>query len=84
VSIYQLALGGEVRVPTMGGDVTMTVPAGTQSNKLLRLAGKGMPKAKGAGHGDQYVRLIGMLPTDLTERERELFHELAALRDART
>lgn len=81
VSIYDLVLGGEVRVPTMTGDVTMTIPSNTQNNKMLRLAGKGMPKAKGGGNGNLYVRLIGMLPTKLDARERELFEELAALRD---
>ncbi|MEO6991877.1 MAG: J domain-containing protein [Candidatus Baltobacteraceae bacterium] len=80
VSIYALILGGDVRVPTMTGDVTMTVPTGTQGNKLLRLSGRGMPKIKGGGAGDQYVRLIGTFPTDLSDRERELFGELAALR----
>ena len=80
VSIYELVLGGDIRVPTMSGDVTMTIPAGTQSNKLLRLTGKGMPKIKGGGSGDQYVRLIGMLPTELSDRERELFQELATMR----
>jgi len=76
VSIYDLVLGGDVRVPTMGGEVTMTIPPRTQNNKLLRLSGKGMPKPKG-GFGDEYVRLIGMLPTDLGKRELELFQELA-------
>lgn len=80
VSIYDLVLGGEVRVPTMSGDVTMTVPAGTQSNKLLRLTGKGMPHSKGGGSGDQYVRLIGTVPQHLTEKELKLYRELAALR----
>ena len=80
VSIYDLVLGGDVRVPTMTGDVTMTIPPGTQSNKLLRLGGKGMPKPRGGGAGDEYVRLIGTLPTDLSDRERKLFRELAALR----
>ena len=83
VSIYDLVLGGEVRVPTMTGDVTMTVPAGTQSNKMLRLGGKGMPKRKDGGFGDEYVRLIGQLPTNLTEKEQKLFRELAALRNGK-
>lgn len=83
VSIYDLVLGGEVRVPTMSGDVTMTIPQGTQSNKLLRLSGKGMPKPRGSGHGNQYVRLIGMLPSKLSDRERELFEELAELRNGK-
>ena len=82
VDIYGLVLGTDVRVPTMSGDVTMTIKPGTQSNKMLRLAGKGMPKMKAGGFGDEYVRLVGLLPTNLTDRERELFGELAALRDA--
>ncbi len=81
VSVYDLVLGGEVRVPTMTGDVTMTIPPETQNNRMLRLAGKGMPKVKASGYGDQYVRLLGMLPTDLNEKERKLFRELAGLRN---
>ncbi|MGH7659587.1 MAG: DnaJ C-terminal domain-containing protein [Vulcanimicrobiaceae bacterium] len=83
VSIYDLILGGEVRVPTMSGDVTMTVPAGTQSNKLLRLTGKGMPHPKGGGSGDQYVRLIGTVPQDLSDKEVKLYRELAALHNGK-
>jgi len=83
VSIYDLILGGEVRVPTMSGDVTMTVPAGTQSNKLLRLTGKGMPHPKGGGSGDQYVRLIGTVPQHLSDKELKLYRELAALHDGK-
>jgi DnaJ-class molecular chaperone len=81
VSIYDLILGAEVRVPTMTGDVTMTIPAGTQNNKMLRLSGKGMPKLKNAGFGDEYVRLVGQLPTELSEKENKLFRELAGLRN---
>ncbi len=83
VSIYDLVLGGEVAVPTMGGPVTMTVPAGTQNNKMLRLTGKGMPRIKGGGAGDQYVRLQGMLPQHLSDKEVKLFRELAAQRNGK-
>jgi DnaJ-class molecular chaperone len=83
VSVYELVLGGDVRVPTMNGEVTMTVPAGTQSNKLLRLSGKGMPKLKTDGYGDEYVRLIGQLPTNLSDKETKLFRELASLRNGK-
>ncbi len=83
VSIYELVLGGEVRVPTMSGDVTMTVPPGTQSNKLLRLTGKGMPHSKGSGSGDQYVRLIGTVPQNLSEKELKLYRELATLHNGK-
>jgi len=83
VSIYDLVLGGEVKVPTMGGQVTMTVPPGTQNNRLLRLTGKGMPKVRNGGAGDLYVRLIGQLPTDLNDKEKKLFKELAAIRNGK-
>ncbi len=83
VSVYDLVLGGEVKVPTMGGQVAMTIPEGTQNNRLLRLSGKGMPKVKGGGAGDQYVRLIGQLPQTLSDKERKLFKELAALRNGK-
>jgi DnaJ-class molecular chaperone len=81
VSIYDLVLGGEVKVPTMTGEVTMTIPPGTQNQQFLRLTGKGMPHLNGSpGNGDQYVRLIGMLPQNLNDREYSLFRELANLR----
>jgi DnaJ-class molecular chaperone len=82
VSIYDLLLGGEVKVPTLGGQVAMTIPEGTQNNRLLRLSGKGMPRVKGGGSGDQYVRLVGRLPQNLNDKEKKLFKELAAMRDA--
>lgn len=81
VSIYDLVLGGDVNVPTMTGEVTMTIPAGTQNNKVMRLAGKGMPHVKNGGTGDQYVRLVGQLPQNLNEKETKLFKELASLRN---
>ncbi len=83
VSMYDLVLGGEVKVPTMAGQVAMTIPEGTQNNRLLRLSGKGMPKVKGAGAGDQYVRLIGQLPETLTDKEKKLFKELSSLRNGK-
>jgi DnaJ-class molecular chaperone len=81
VSIYDLLLGGEVKVPTLGGQVAMTIPEGTQNNRLLRLSGKGMPRVKTGGSGDQYVRLIGQLPQSLTDKEKQLIKELASMRN---
>lgn len=80
VNVYDLVLGGEVTVPTMTGDVTMTIKPGTQNNQTVRLAGKGMPRPKGGGNGDQYVRLLGLLPTKLSDEEQRLFKQLASLR----
>ncbi len=84
VSIYDLVLGAEVRVPTMTGEVAMKIPPGTQNNKLLRLSGKGMPKLKNAGFGDEYVRLVGQLPANLSDKEQKLFKELAGLRNGKS
>jgi DnaJ-class molecular chaperone len=83
VSIYDLVLGGEVSVPTLSGQVAMTIPAGTQNNRLLRLSGRGMPQVKGKGSGDQYVRLIGQLPQNLSDKEKKLFKELSSLRNGK-
>lgn len=83
VSIYDLLLGGEVKVPTLSGQVAMTIPEGTQNNRLLRLSGKGIPHVKGGGAGDQYVRLIGQLPQSLNDKEKKLFKELATMRDGK-
>jgi DnaJ-class molecular chaperone len=83
VSIYDLVLGGEVNVPTLSGEVAMTIPAGTQNNRLLRLSGRGMPKVRAKGSGDEYVRLIGQLPQNLSDEEKTLFKELAAIRNGK-
>lgn len=83
VPFYDLVLGGEVKVPTMSGQVAMTIPEGTQNNRLLRLSGKGMPKVRGGGAGDQYVRLIGQLPQSLSDKEKKLFKELSSLRNGK-
>ncbi|MGA8097566.1 MAG: DnaJ C-terminal domain-containing protein [Candidatus Cybelea sp.] len=83
VSIYDLVLGGEVDVPTLSGQVAMTIPAGTQNNRLLRLSGRGLPQVKGKGNGDQYVRLIGQLPQNLSDKEKKLFKELASMRNGK-
>jgi DnaJ-class molecular chaperone len=83
VSIYDLVLGGEVEVPTLSGHVAMTIPAGTQNNRLLRLSGRGMPAIRGKRTGDQYVRLIGQLPQNLSDKEKKLFKELASLRNGK-
>jgi len=77
VDLYTLVLGGEITVPTMTGQIKVKVPAGSQNGRKLRIASKGMPKLRGGGHGDLYVTLIARLPTSLSERERDLFEQLA-------
>ena len=80
VSFAQAALGDELDVPTPYGDTKLTVPAGTQSHASFRIRGKGMPRPQDAGSkGDLYVRVLVRTPTSLSDRERELFQELADL-----
>jgi DnaJ-class molecular chaperone len=61
ISLSEAVLGGRVRVPTPSGDVTMTVPKGSNTGTTLRLKGKGAPRGRG-GHGDQFVKLKVVLP----------------------
>lgn len=81
VDVYTALLGGEARVPTLNGDVLLNIPPETQGGKMFRLAGKGMPKLRHPSeYGDLYGRVVLRIPTHLTERERHLVEELAALR----
>ncbi|MDR7418916.1 MAG: DnaJ C-terminal domain-containing protein [Armatimonadota bacterium] len=81
ITMSEAALGGQVEVPTIdGGHVTMTVPSETQTGRRFRLKGLGMPRARGDGRGDLYVRVKVVTPTALTPKERELFEELRRLR----
>jgi curved DNA-binding protein len=80
VDLYTAVLGGEVTVTTMDGNVVLTVPAGTQPAQNFRLGGRGMPQLKNPQkRGDLYVRARVSIPRKLTDRERELFEELARL-----
>lgn len=81
VDLYTMLLGGEVKVPAMGGrTVTLKVPAGTQNGKVIRVSGQGMPRLRDTQtRGDMYVTLEVSLPTSLSPRERELFEQLRAL-----
>jgi len=72
VTFTEAALGAKIDVPTTGGMVTMTVPAGTQSGQSLRLKGKGVPHLGKAGRGDQYVKIEVVVPDKLSEHARQL------------
>jgi curved DNA-binding protein len=75
--LYTAVLGGEVRVPTLTGEVKLKVPAGSQNGRVFRLRGKGMPKLRQpTEYGDLYARLEVRLPTELTSKQRELFEQL--------
>ena len=76
VSSVDATLGCEVDVPTVYGDVTMKIPAGTQSGAVMRLKGKGVKHLRGDGYGDQYVKVNVQIPKKLTRKEKELYEQL--------
>lgn len=77
LDLYTAVLGGEVMVPTFDSKVKLKVPAGTQSGTKVRLKGKGFPLYKKEGEfGNLFVTYSVKIPTDLTEKQRELFKEL--------
>jgi len=81
VDVYAAALGGGVRVPTLGGEVVLTIPSETSGGRVFRLRGKGMPRLRNSQeHGDLYVTVRIQIPRDLDAREKDLFSQLARLR----
>jgi len=76
IAPWEAALGATVQVLTIDGTVNLKVPSGSQSGQKLRLRGKGLPK-KGGVRGDLIAQLKIVVPKDLTEREKELFAEMA-------
>jgi curved DNA-binding protein len=71
VTLREALLGAEIPVTTLKGRVLLTIPAGTQNGRMFRLTGQGMPRLKGEGRGDLYVRVNVVLPTNLSEEARE-------------
>lgn len=79
VDVFTAMLGGSVEVPTMTRPVRLTVPAGTQSGRKFRIAGKGMPKLRAKDQfGDLYARVLITVPAHLTPEQR---HQAELLRD---
>jgi molecular chaperone DnaJ len=77
VTFPLLALGGELRVPTVKEEETVTLPSGTQTGARFKLRGKGMPNVSGRGHGDLYVVVRAQVPKKLTREQKHLLEELA-------
>lgn len=77
LSFSQIALGDEVEVPTLNGKARLSVASGTQSGKILRMRGKGIPHLNHSGKGDQLVRVLAWTPTKLSEQEKKIFYQLA-------
>jgi molecular chaperone DnaJ len=77
INVAQATLGSELVVPTVDGEETIKVPPGTQSGKVIRLRGKGVPKLRRNGRGDQIVIVSVDIPRALSSEQRQLFEKLA-------
>ncbi len=75
ISFSQAALGDEVNVETIDGEVKVRIPSGTQPDSLIRLRQKGVPHIHGSGRGDHYVRIKVVVPKHLTRRQKDLLRE---------
>jgi molecular chaperone DnaJ len=81
INVAQAALGDKIVVPTVDGDVELLIPPGTQTGKIFRLRGKGVPRLRSdgtnSGRGDELVYITVSIPATLTDDQRELFERLA-------
>lgn len=80
VSLATAVLGGEVQVPTPKGKLALKIPPETQNGRIFRLAGQGMPHLGKSTRGDLLAKVNVVLPTKLSEREKELFRQLSEIR----
>jgi molecular chaperone DnaJ len=73
-----VALGGEIRIPTLEGEEPFKVPEGTESGQSFRLRGRGMPDVAGRGRGDLFVTMKVITPRKLTREQKKVLEQLAA------
>lgn len=78
ITFAQAALGDDIQVPTLDGDVSMKIPAGTQNGAVFRLKGKGIPHLRSKGRGDHRIKIKVAVPSDLNEEQRELLRAFDA------
>lgn len=69
-------LGGEIELDSVRDKITLKIPPGTQPGKIFRLGGKGGPKFRGQGNGDQYIQVQVKIPEKLSRKQRELWQQL--------
>jgi curved DNA-binding protein len=81
IDLYKAVLGGETTIETLSGKIKLKIPAGTQNDSKTRIKGKGFPVYKKDGaFGDLYITYKVNIPTNLSEKEKQLFTELSKLR----
>jgi molecular chaperone DnaJ len=79
ITFSTAALGGEVTVPTLEDQEQIKIPAGTQSDTVFRLKGRGIVSLNGRGKGDQLIQVTVVTPTKLSREQKELFSQLAEI-----
>lgn len=79
LTFAQAALGDEIEIPTLTEKVKLKIPAGTQTDTYFRLKGKGVPRLRGYGQGDQHVKVVVVTPTRLNDEQKELLRQLSKL-----
>ena len=77
ISFAKAALGGSIEVPTLEGRANLRIPAGTQSGAVFRLRGKGVKAVNSNYHGDQHVKVIVEIPTNLNDEQKEALQAFA-------
>jgi molecular chaperone DnaJ len=82
VPLTTAILGGEVQVPTLKGKLALKIPPETQNGRVFRLTGQGMPHLGKPAKGDLLAKVNIVLPTKLSEKEKELFRQLSEIRPA--
>ena len=83
VSFATASLGGSINVPTLEGDVTLKIPAETQSGRVFRLRDKGVQPVRGGARGDLFCRVVIETPVNLSVEQKELIRKLEATLTAR-
>jgi molecular chaperone DnaJ len=76
VTVIEATLGGKIKVPTLDGTVTMTLPAGTDSGKKFKLKGKGIPDRKSGAKGDQFAVIKIVVPKTVNSKTKEALEEI--------
>ncbi len=79
ITFVQAALGGTITVPTLDDTEKIKIPRGTQTGRLFRLKGKGIPHLQGYGRGDQIIEVFVRIPTELTRKQEDLLREFEKL-----
>lgn len=84
LTFMQAALGDDIEIPTLTEKVKLKIPSGTQTGTYFRLKGKGVPRLRGYGQGDQHVKVVVVTPSHLNDEQKELLRQFGELSGEKT